>query len=80
MKKLIIATSIIGALLSGCASQPVSTFQSFAAQDLNGLITSGQYEQKTNNFFVINDSSSSMTEDYLGAGYQADPVPYKIFG
>jgi OOP family OmpA-OmpF porin len=77
MNKIII-TSIIGALLSGCASQPSSTFQSFAAQDLNSLISSGQYEQKANNFFVINDSSSSMTEDYLGAGYQADPSPTKL--
>ncbi len=72
------ATLLAGTLLYGCASQPVSTFQGFTAQDLNGLITSGQYEQKTNNFFVINDSSSSMTENYLGTGYQADPSPTKF--
>lgn len=76
-KTIIIATSIIGALLSGCASQPISTFQSFEVQDLNTLVTSGQYEQKADNFFVINDSSSSMTEAYLGVGYQAEPAPSK---
>ena len=78
MKRIIIVTTIMSALLSGCASQPASNFQSFEAQDLNSLISSGQYEQKANNFFVINDSSSSMTEDYLGTGYQADPSPTKL--
>ncbi len=72
------ATLLVGTLLYGCASQPVSTFQGFTAQDLNSLIASGQYEQKTDNFFVINDSSSSMTEQYLGANYQADPAPTKF--
>ncbi|NOT12183.1 MAG: OmpA family protein [Methylococcaceae bacterium] len=79
MNKILIMTiASVGAFLSGCATQPISTFQSFAAQDLNGLIASGQYEQKTNNFFVINDSSSSMSEDYLGAGYPADTPPIKF--
>ena len=61
MKKiLIIAAAILSALISGCASQPLSTFEIFHPQDLNGLVSSGQYVQKADNFFVLNDSSSSM--------------------
>jgi len=65
-------------ILSGCASQPTSTFDAFQPQDLNGLLASGQYVQKADNFFVINDSSSSMTDDYLGVGYPAQPDPTKF--
>ena len=79
MQKIIITVASIAALLlSGCASQPSSTFEPFHAQDLNGLLTSGQYVQKTNNFFVINDSSWSMTDEYLGIGYPAQPTPSKF--
>lgn len=65
-------------LISGCASQPLSTFEIFPAEDLNSLVSSGQYIQKIDNFFVINDSSSSMTDNYLGAGYPAQPSPTKF--
>ncbi|MFZ2407719.1 MAG: OmpA family protein [Methylobacter sp.] len=77
-KTLIIATAIASALISGCASQPLSTFEIFHAQDLNSAVSSGQYVQKADNFFVLNDSSSSMTEDYLGASYPAQPSPTKF--
>lgn len=78
-KTLIITAVIASALISGCASQPLSTFEIFHAQDLNGLVSSGQYLQKTDNFFVLNDSSSSMTENYLGVGYPAhQPSPTKF--
>ena len=77
-KILITAASIAALLLSGCASQPSSTFEAFQAQDLNGLLSSGQYTQKADNFFVINDSSSSMTEEYFGVGYPAQPNPTKF--
>ncbi len=77
-KILITAASIAALLLSGCASQPSSTFEPFQAQDLNGLLSSGQYVQKANNFFVINDSSLSMTEEYFGVGYPAQPSPTKF--
>ena len=60
-----------------CHTTP-STFQGFEAQDLNSLVSSDQFEQKADNFFVINDSSSSMAEDYLGAGYQAGFTPTKF--
>ncbi|MGR8978554.1 MAG: OmpA family protein [Gammaproteobacteria bacterium] len=70
MKKTLITTaSLAGLLLSGCASQPISTVETFQAVDLNPLLASGQYQQKTDNFFVINDSSGSMSEDYRGPGY-----------
>jgi OmpA-OmpF porin, OOP family len=79
MHKILITTASIAALLlSGCASQPSSTFNTFQAQDLNGLVTSGQYVQKADNFFVINDSSSSMTDEYYGIGYPAQPDPTKF--
>ncbi|HEY8158598.1 MAG TPA: OmpA family protein [Methylobacter sp.] len=79
MKKiLIIVAAITSAVISGCASQPTSTFESFHAQDLNQAVSSGQLVQKTDNFFVLNDSSSSMTDDYLGGGYPAHPTPTKF--
>ncbi len=77
-KILITAASIAALLIMGCASQPTSTFNTFQAQDLNGLLSSGQYVQKADNFFVINDSSSSMTEEYFGVGYPAQPDPTKF--
>jgi OOP family OmpA-OmpF porin len=77
-KLLIIATSIAVLLLTGCASQPISTFNAFQAQDLNGLLSSGKYVQKADNFFVINDSSSSMRDNYLGIGYPGQPDPTKF--
>jgi OOP family OmpA-OmpF porin len=79
MKKiLIIGAVILSALMSGCASQPLSTFETFHPHDLNGLVSSGQYAQKADNFFVLNDSSLSMAENYLGAGYPAQPSPTKL--
>lgn len=79
MKKiLIIASAILSALISGCASQPLSTFETYHPQDLNEWVSSGQYVQKTDNFFVINDSSSSMAEIYRGIGYPAQPSPTKL--
>jgi OOP family OmpA-OmpF porin len=79
MKKILtITAAIASAIISGCASQPSSTFEAFQAQDLNGLVASGQYVQKADNFFVINDSSSSMAETYKGLGYPAQPSPTKL--
>ena len=70
-KSLLISASIATAVLSGCAIQP-SSFQSFQAKDLTELAESGFYEQKTDHFFVINDSSGSMDELYsnsiMGSG------------
>lgn len=77
-KAFIIAVAVANGLISGCASQPLSTFETFHPQDLNELVSSGHYVQKTDNFFVLNDSSSSMAENYLGAGYPAQPSPTKF--
>ncbi|MGZ8187733.1 MAG: OmpA family protein [Methylosarcina sp.] len=78
-KKLITATSIAVLLLAGCASHPpVSTSEAFQATDLNPLLASGLYQQKTDNFFVINDSSSSMSEEYQGLGFNTDQAPKKF--
>jgi OmpA-OmpF porin, OOP family len=77
-KILITAASIAALILLGCATQPSSTFNTFQAQDLNGLLSSGQYVQKADNFFVINDSSSSMRDEYMGVGYPAQPDPTKF--
>jgi OOP family OmpA-OmpF porin len=77
-KTIITAVSIAALFITGCASQTTSTFNTFQAQDLNGLLSSGQYVQKTDNFFVINDSSSSMTEEYFGVGYPSQPDPSKF--
>jgi OOP family OmpA-OmpF porin len=76
-KPLLTAAAIAAALLSGCASQPTPVFEPFQAQDLNPLLAAG-YTQKVDNFFVINDSSSSMTDDYVGLGYAAQPAPTKF--
>ncbi len=73
-KKIITSTAISIALLSGCATQSNNNFQAFQAQDLNALVKSGQLVQKTDSFFVINDSSSSMSNTYQGdtAGTKLD--------
>lgn len=77
-KTLIIAAAITYILISGCASQPTSTFEVFHPQDLNSLVSSGQYIQKADNFYVINDSSSSMAENYHAGDFPAHPSPTKL--
>lgn len=65
--KLLITASLAATVLSGCATQSSNTFQAFQAEDIGSLIKSGQFVQKTDSFFIINDSSSSMSNTYLGA-------------
>lgn len=77
-KKLIAAVAFAAALLSGCATHPTAVFEPFQAQDLNPLLTSGQYVQKTDNFFVLNDSSDSMSDQFVGATFTAQPAPNKF--
>jgi OOP family OmpA-OmpF porin len=77
-KTLIIAAVITSSLIVGCASQPLSIFDPFHPEDLNGSISSGKYVQKADNFFVINDSSSSMADKYIGMGYPAQSAPTKL--
>lgn len=64
--------------LSGCAGQPVSGFQPFTPEDLNGKIKSGEYTQKIDSFLVITDASSSMDDTYLGPGFPETPSADKF--
>ncbi len=68
-KTLLTAATIASIALSGCATQSISTFEPFQAKDLGSLIRSGHLQQKKDTFFVINDSSSSMSDIYLGSGF-----------
>lgn len=63
--KLLFTATLASALLSGCATQSSNSFQAFQPEDLNSLVKSGKLVQKTNSFFVLNDSSSSMSKTYL---------------
>ncbi len=70
MKKILLqATTIASIALTGCATQSINTPQPFQAKDLSSAVSSGQLVQKTDTFFVINDSSSSMSDIYAGSGY-----------
>ena len=64
--KLLFTATLAGALLSGCATEAIKGFQAFQAEDLNPQVKSGLLVQKTDSFFVINDSSSSMSHTFLG--------------
>ena len=77
-KQYLAVTCLAAVLLSGCASTPINTIEPFQALDLNELLASGQYQQKTDNFFVINDSSSSMSAAYDGQGFEAGKAPAKF--
>jgi len=68
MQKTLTLTALVaGALLSGCATQSSNSFQPFQAEDLNAQVKAGLLVQKTNSFFVLNDSSSSMGKTYLNS-------------
>lgn len=68
MKKTLTLTAVMAAsLLSGCAIQSSNNFQAFQADNLNTQVKSGLLVQKTNNFFVLNDTSSSMGKTYLNS-------------
>ncbi|MDP3009618.1 MAG: OmpA family protein [Methylococcales bacterium] len=77
MQKKLFTAAAIAALMSGCAAQPMPTFEPFQAQDLNPLLAAG-YTQKVDNFFIINDSSNSMSDDYSGLGYASQPDATKF--
>ena len=76
--KLTMIATLAGAALAGCANQPITTFNTFHANNLNNLVGSGALAQKTDNFYVVNDSSSSMSQPYEGAGYSGQPTPTKF--
>jgi len=66
-KPITLAAFVAGTLLSGCAIQSSNTFQPFQAEDLNAQVKEGLLVQKTNSFFVLNDSSSSTGKTYLNS-------------
>ena len=72
MKKTLLTAAVATLALSGCATQSTNSYQSFQAQDLNSLLSSGKYKQTKNNFLVINDSSSSTGNIYEGAGFAGE--------
>jgi len=70
MKKILLTSLTATLTLSGCATQSVTgSFQTFQAKDLNPLVRSGQLQQKQNTFLVINDSSDSTGDTYVGSGF-----------
>ncbi|MCK4840472.1 MAG: OmpA family protein [Methylococcales bacterium] len=76
MKKTLLLIASI--TLSGCATQTSNPFQSFQAKDLNRLVRTGHLKQKKQSFFVINDSSSSMSDPYLGSGFSGQATATKL--
>ena len=77
-KTLFTVTTIASIVLSGCATQAIHTSESFQAKDLSSEVKSGALVQKTNTFFVLQDSSSSMSEVYLGTGFSGQSEPTKL--
>jgi OOP family OmpA-OmpF porin len=62
IKKLLLIAAIIGVgCMSGCAVQGKKAFQPV---NLSPKLQSGQYIQKTDNFLVIIDASSTMADPY----------------
>ncbi|MDD4914696.1 MAG: OmpA family protein [Methylococcales bacterium] len=66
-KNILLTTTLAAVLVSGCATQAIQSFQAFQPEDLTPQVKSGRLVQKTNSFFVVNDSSSSMGGTYLGS-------------
>jgi OOP family OmpA-OmpF porin len=66
-RNLLLTTTLAAVFVSGCATQAIQSFQSFQPDDLNAQVKSGRLVQKTDSFFVVNDSSSSMGNTYLGS-------------
>jgi len=60
-------SSLAAVVLSGCATQAINGYSAFQPIDLNPQVKAGKLVQKTNSFFVVNDSSSSMSRTYLGS-------------
>lgn len=77
-KHLLIAASFTGAILSGCTIQPIRTFESPTIVNLNELVQSGEYRQKSDIFYTVIDASSSMAEPYKGFNYPGDSTATKF--
>jgi len=71
-KALLVAYSLV--IMSGCMPKP-TIFQPFAPRDINNKFSSGVFTPKTQNLYVIVDTSASMDKPYLSGGYQGNPAP-----
>lgn len=60
----LIVALVSSLIVSGCATQATNTANSFQPEAV-----SGGYQQKTDDFLVIADTSSSMGDTYLGANF-----------
>ncbi|NOT86192.1 MAG: OmpA family protein [Methylococcaceae bacterium] len=79
MKKYrLIATTCLGAILTGCSIQPIRTFESPTIVNLDQLVQSGEYTQKTQVLYTVLDASSSMSEAYQGINYPGDSTATKF--
>ncbi|MCK5889411.1 MAG: OmpA family protein [Methylococcales bacterium] len=80
MKIKLLSATIASVALSGCGTYPISTFQPFETTDLNPLVKSNLLVQKVDTFFIVNDSSSSMSDVYEGAGFpgQSEPTKFSV--
>ena len=64
--------------MPGCSIQPIRTFESPTIVNLNHLVQSGEYTQKTNILYTVLDASSSMAEPYHGVNYPGDTTATKF--
>jgi len=71
-KTALLSALMASAVLTGCATQSTSSLTPFQPQDLNAKVKNGYLVQKTNTFFVINDSSSSMSSAYEAAPFSGE--------
>lgn len=75
---LLITVSCISAALAGCSTQPIRTFESPTIVNLNQLVQSSEYTQKTDVLYAVMDASSSMAEPYQGVNYPGDTTATKF--
>jgi len=59
------ATLLLALFLTACASKVMEVSNPGSAMDLNQKVKSGAYVQKVDNFLMILDASSSMSEAYI---------------
>jgi OOP family OmpA-OmpF porin len=67
MKKIMqcLFLAVVGVAFAACTPQIVP--QPFSPVDLASLVANGKYQKKVDNFFVIFDASSSMSNSYDGS-------------
>jgi OmpA-OmpF porin, OOP family len=72
-------TLLIGCLLlTGCANAPVSGFEPYTPIDISDKFGAKGSRLKIKNFYVVLDSSSSMSKEYRGGGFTKSPAPSRF--